>query len=61
MKRYRYRRNKKIAVVSEERAAGMCKHTIGMTIVVYKYEEDNYDYSFVMEHREFYDSHDLID
>jgi DNA polymerase elongation subunit (family B) len=35
----------------------MCYKTLGVTMVIYKYEGDTYDYPFIMEHREFYKEH----
>jgi hypothetical protein len=29
----------------------MCYKTLGVTMVIYKYEGDTYDYPFIMEHR----------
>jgi len=43
-----------------DKAAGMCNKILGVTMVVYKYEGDTYDYPFVMEHREFYQKHSEI-
>jgi hypothetical protein len=39
----------------------MCEKTIGLTLVVYKYEGDDYEYPFMMEHREFYKKHTKMD
>lgn len=60
MKKYKNNKTNKIAIVSSDMAAGMCKITLGVTMVVYKYEGDSYDYPFIMEHREFYQTHSEI-
>jgi hypothetical protein len=61
MDKYKNNKTNKIAVIISDRAAGMCEKTIGLTLVVYKYEGDNYEYPFVMEDREFYRKHTKMD
>jgi hypothetical protein len=60
MKKYKSKLNGKVAIIVSDKAAGMCNKTLGVTMVVYKYEGDTYDYPFVMEHREFYQKHSEI-
>ena len=57
MKKYKAKLNNKVAIIINDRAAGMCDKTLGLTMVVYKYEGDIFDYPFVMEYREFYEKH----
>jgi hypothetical protein len=54
MERFIHNRTDKVVIVINEKAAGMCVKTIGMTIVIYEYENEKYDYPFIMEHKEFY-------
>ncbi len=60
MEKYKNKRNNKVAIIINDKAAGMCKETLGLTMVVFKYEGDIYDYPFIMEHREFYTKHSEI-
>jgi len=60
MKKYKSKLNGKVAIIISDRAAGMCNKTLGVTMVVYKYDGDTYDYPLVMEHREFYQKHSEI-
>jgi hypothetical protein len=60
MKKYKSKLNGKVAIIMSDKAAGMCNKILGVTMVVYKYEGDTYDYPFVMEHREFYQKHSEI-
>lgn len=53
MKKFKNKRTGKIAIVSDNMAAGMCEHTMGGTFVIYKYEDETFQYSKIMEHREF--------
>jgi hypothetical protein len=46
--------NNKTAVIINSLAAGMCEKTRGLTLVIYEYEGEDYGYTFVMEHKEFY-------
>ena len=57
MKKYKSKLIGKIAIIISDKAAGMCNKTLGITMVVYKYEGDTHDYPFIMEHREFYKEH----
>ena len=57
MEQYQNKQNSKIANIINHIAAGMCQKTIGMTMVIYKYEGDTYNYPFIMEHQEFYEKH----
>jgi hypothetical protein len=57
MKKYKNKTNGKVAIIISDRAAGMCNKTLGVTMVVYKYEGETCDYPFIMEHREFYKRH----
>ena len=54
MERFIHNKTNKIVIVINAEAAGMCTKTIGMTMVIYKHENEKYDYPFIMEHREFY-------
>lgn len=60
MKKYKSKRDGKVAIIISDRAAGMGNKTLGVTMVVYKYEGDTYDYPFIMERREFYQEHSEI-
>jgi hypothetical protein len=60
MKKYKSKLNGKVVIIISDKAAGMCNKTLGVTMVVYKYEGDTYDYPFIMEHREFYQKHSEI-
>jgi len=60
MKKYKSKRDGKVAIIISDRAAGMGNKTLGVTMVVYKYEGDTYGYPFIMEHREFYQEHSEI-
>lgn len=60
MKKYKKISNKKIAVIISDKAAGMGEKTIGTSYVIYKYEEDNLDFPFVMTNKEFYNTHSEI-
>jgi hypothetical protein len=57
MERYENNKNGKIAIIISDRATGMCCKTIGITLVIYKYEGDTYDYPFVMKSQEFHKEH----
>jgi IMP cyclohydrolase len=52
--------NGKTADVVSFKAAGMCNKCIGITFVVFNYEEDNLDFPLIMEHIEFYRKHKKI-
>ena len=54
MKRFKSRNNTNIVIVSDLIAAGMCKYTLSKTLVIYKYENEDLDFSRVMEHKEFH-------
>ena len=60
MEKFINNKTNKTAIVISSRAAGMCQKTIGLTLVIYKYEGDDYEYPFVMEHREFYNKHSKV-
>lgn len=60
MDKYKNNTTGKIAIVTSFYAAGMCRHTIGKTLVIYKYENENLNYPFVMETNEFHQTHTLI-
>lgn len=60
MKKYKNKTDSKVAIIISNMAAGMCNKTLGVTMVIYKYEGDTYDYPFVMEHKEFYQKHSEI-
>lgn len=53
-KKYKNNSNERIVIVMDDKSAGMCRKTIGLTFVIYKYEDENSDYHLIMEHREFY-------
>jgi hypothetical protein len=55
VKKYKNNSNGKVATIISDKAAGMCQKTLGITMVIFQYE--NYDYPFVMEHRAFYKTH----
>jgi len=57
MKKYKNNSNGKIAIILYDRVAGMCRKTLGITYVIFKYEEDDYDYPFIMEGRNFNETH----
>jgi hypothetical protein len=58
LKKYKNKSNGKVATIISDKAAGMCQKTLGITMVVFQYE--NCDYPFVMEHREFYETHSEV-
>ena len=60
MKKYKLKLTGKVAIIIDDKAAGMCKKTLGITMVVYKYQNDSYDHTYVMEHKEFYQKHTEI-
>lgn len=60
MDRYKNKTNDKIALVINDIASGMCDKTLGLTMVIYKYEGDTHEYPFIMEHTEFYNKHSKI-
>ncbi len=47
----------KTAIIISDKAAGMCEKTLGLTLVIYKYEEDSQAPLFVMKSSEFYQKH----
>jgi hypothetical protein len=51
--------NGKVAVIISDKATGMCNQTLGSTIVIYKYEEEDYPYPYVMEHKYFCEKHEI--
>lgn len=55
--KYKNKKDNKTAIIISNHAAGICNKTIGFTMVIFKYEEDNYDFPFVMGQTEFYDKH----
>lgn len=57
MRKYKNIDNGKSVVIINDKAAGMCNKTRGMTIVIFKYKEENNDFLYVMEHKEFYNQH----
>jgi hypothetical protein len=56
-KKYKNKKNGKVAIIISDKSAGMCSATLGKTFVVYKYEGDTYNYPFIMEQKEFYQTH----
>jgi len=50
----------KTAIIISDNAAGMCKNTLGVTLVIYRYEGDTQKYPFFMEHLEFYKKNDEV-
>jgi hypothetical protein len=60
VKKYKNKTSGKVAIIISDMAAGMCYNTMGLTMVVYKYEGDTYDFPFIMEHIEFYHKHSKI-
>jgi hypothetical protein len=60
MERFINNKTNKVVILINGNAAGMCIKTIGMTIVIYEYEDEKYDYPFIMEHREFYKQHTKV-
>lgn len=60
MEKYKNKINNKVTIIISDKAVGMCNKTLGVTMVVYKYEGDIYDNPFIMEHREFYKEHSRI-
>lgn len=57
MIKYKNNKNGKIAIVISDNAAGMDYKNLGYTFVIYKYEEDDYDFPLIMEHIAFYKEH----
>jgi hypothetical protein len=60
MERFVNNKTNKVVILVNGNAAGMCGKTIGMTFAVYEYENEKYDYPFIMEHREFYKNYTKI-
>jgi hypothetical protein len=60
MTQFKCNKDGRIAEVINVMAAGMCSKTIGLTLVIYTYRDENLKYPFVMEHREFYKKHSEI-
>ena len=61
MEKFINNKTNKTAIVINSLAAGMCEKTMGLTLVIYKYEGEDYEYPpFVMEHREFYRKHSKV-
>jgi len=60
MERFINNKTNKVVILINGNAAGMCIKTIGMTIAIYEYEDEKYDYPFIMEHREFYKQHTKV-
>jgi hypothetical protein len=60
MNKYKNNKDGKIAVIMNFSADGMCEKTFSLTMVVYTYESDTYDYPFIMENREFHKTHSIL-
>ena len=58
--KYKSRTTTNVVEVSDLRSAGMCKRTLGYTFVIYKFEDENYEFSRIMEHREFHKKYEEI-
>jgi hypothetical protein len=58
--KYKSKLNGKVAIIISNRAAGVCDKTLGTTMIVFKYENDNYDYPLIMEYKQFYREHSEI-
>jgi hypothetical protein len=42
--KYKNKTNGKVAIIISNNGSGMCYKTLGVTMVIYKYEGDTYDY-----------------
>ncbi len=51
--KYKNNKTEQVVIVSDKAAAGMCTHTLGKTLYIYKEENSNLPYSFIMEAEEF--------
>lgn len=60
--KYKNNKTEQVVIVSDKLAAGMCTHTLGKTLYIYKEENNNnLPYSFVMEAEEFNSKFTKID
>jgi hypothetical protein len=57
MSKYINNKTGKVAEIISKKAAGMCSKTLGLTMVVYRYGGDSFDYPLVMESGEFHEKH----
>lgn len=60
MKQYKNKSNGKKCEIVDFIAVGMCKHTLGYTFVVFKYENSELDFNFVMTQSEFLKEHEEV-
>lgn len=60
VKKYRKNSDGKTVIMISNNASGMGKNTIGTTFVIYKDEEYNLDFPFVMTNNEFHDTYSKI-
>ena len=58
MNQYKNKFTGETVFVKDKIACGMCSRTIGRTLVIYKFKED--DFHRVMDHIEFYEQHEKI-
>lgn len=57
--KYRSKTTNNIVTVIDKKGAGMCGKTLGMTLVIFKFEDD-LDFHRVMEYREFYAKYEEV-
>ena len=60
MAQFKCKNDGRIAESISEIAAGMCRKTIGMTLVIYTYIDECLKHPLVMEQKEFYEKHSKI-
>jgi hypothetical protein len=49
--KYKTKQTVKVAIIISNNGSGMCYKTLGVTMVIYKYEGDTYDYPFIIQPR----------
>ena len=57
--KYKSKTTNNIVTVIDKIGTGMCSKTLGMTLVIFKFEDD-LDFHRVMEHREFYAKYEEV-
>lgn len=59
-KRYKDSYNR-IAIVENSMGAGLCQRTLGLTFVLFNFEDQPLDYPLIMHNEEFYRKYTLIE
>jgi hypothetical protein len=57
--KYKCKTTNNTVTVIDKIGAGMCSKTLGMTLVIFKFEDD-LDFHRVMEHKEFYAKYEEV-